>query len=276
MALSDYSQDFRRLLEEVSSFLGFGEVVEDLSAQDMRIVERCVDHGIIDFLNPINPKNGSLYRWSFAEKEIQIILPEGDYLVQLPPSVTDIEGPLVPRNLINNNVRFSPIPRIDWSACRWRLDHPAAYAFSPSGYALVDNNTLLENPPTPDGSTPSYSLGSGQFSVIFDHISDQQYEYTAKTKLNPERFRYMESDWYGGPTMFPYVLCCVLSQAELKVDGEAGVHTAGLERELVKAIAVDSSRKPEFQGYMGDSSFGYGQLSINDTKDFVRYFGGGG
>ena len=273
MALSDYSQQYRRLLEETGSLLGFGETLEDMSATNMRLILRCVDHGIIDFLNPVNPRTGSLYQWTFSTKEIQITLPQGDYLVQLPVGINDIEGNLRPRNLVNNNVRFNPIERIDWSACRWRLEHPAAYAFAPGAYAVADNNTLIENAPSVDLSTASYELGRGNFSVLFDHVADQQYEYTATVKLNPERLRYAEQDWYGGAAMFPYVLACCLAQAEKKVMGEAGVNAASVSEELVKAIAIDSSRRPEFVGNMTDPSFGYGQMSIQDTKAAVRYFG---
>jgi hypothetical protein len=272
MALSDYSQQYRRLLEEASSFLGFGEVLEDLDAGDMRLVTRCVDAGLMEFLSPVNPKNGSLYRWTFSEKEIDITLPVGQFLVTLPKSVQDIEGDLRPRNAAGDNPNFNPIKRVSYRDCRWMLEHPAAYAFAPSSYAIADVNTLIENPPTPDLSTEAYSLGKGDFVAIFDHVSDREYSYTASVRLNPSRMQYASDTFFGGPEIFPHIVRAVLAQCEQKVLGEAGLNTQGLAESMAKAILIDSSRRNEFSGYMGDNSFG-SDTTMDSLRDAIRFFG---
>lgn len=270
---SNYSQTYRRLLEEVGSHLGFGETLEDYASSDMRIIVRCVDHGIMDFLNPINPRTGAAYRWTFAEKEVEIALAAGQYLVALPLACTEVLGPLIPRNTDGDNPIFAGIPQISLAAVRHELEHPAAYAFAPSAFAVANNNALIENSPTPAVSNDSFPLGSGLYSIVFNRVSDKAYDYIATTRLSPRRLQYAEEEWYGGPEMFPYVITSVLAQAEKKVDGEEGPNARSLPNEMIKAIAIDTARRPEVAGKLCDPSFGAEDISISDVRDRIRFFG---
>lgn len=230
--------DYYDLCSAVGWYLGYGRGDrfgdQAWEAREKSIIEMCVKSGYAKFLYPVPVGGFEVYEWSFLRPHIEIVLRSGENSVDLPSSVSGIDGRVMLRS--SGGSAHSIIVRPEPYVRHNIYMRPDASGI-PECAALSFDDT--ENMPDQIKRLLFFPRANADYTVSFvAHLSPPP---LSESNIFP----------LGGDAHSETIRQACLSAAETDVNNELGVHTQMFIDRVLASIRMDRLLKPKTFGYTG-------------------------
>ena len=239
--MSDLRLTFGDCYKEVSRFLGWGIAPASQNLTDAKAI---VHAGYRKFLYPVKMTSTppSQHLWSFLIKDAVLLTKGGFWQYNLP---VDFDR-LYTRFTYDTNDQYAPMKQV--SADMIRNNYVIANSQGqPSQFAIVP-------------SVYSPEAGTTVYQVWFYETPSVSYTLHYNYVIKPPPLVNDADYFVGGDFASETILECALAIAELRWDGEPGVHIAESDRLIQQLIVTDTPTRPLYFGRMYDPGI-YGRYS---------------